>query len=340
MLDSIIKIRNLSKTFDSGSENVEALKNISLDIKKGEIYGVIGLSGAGKSTLIRCINMLEKPTSGSVIIDGKEMTSLSKKELRKARREVTMIFQNFNLLMQRNCIQNVCFPMSISGLSRDKQKKRAIELLDLVGLSDKADSYPAQLSGGQKQRVAIARALATDPKVLLCDEATSALDPNTTASILDLLKELNQKLGVTMVIITHQMSVIEETCERVAIIDKGEIAEEGNVIDIFTNPRSEAARNLVYPKGYSSKERIMPGKSMLRVTFNGYDCTYDPLVASMAIDCGVRATILYADIRNISGRATGTMILRLPNDDSQIKRAKAYISSKENISYEEVEDRE
>ena len=248
---SIIQIQHLYKTFGTGENAVHALEDISLDIQKGEIFGIIGLSGAGKSTLVRCMNLLERPTSGTVIVDGKDMTALSEKELRLARRNVTMIFQSFNLLMQRTVLKNVCFPMELSGTPAAQARKRALELLDLVGLREKADAYPSQLSGGQKQRVAIARALATDPKVLLCDEATSALDPTTTASILALLKDLNEKLGVTVVVITHQMSVIEEICSRVAILDGGVVAEQGKVEDIFSNPHTDAARRLVYPGGVS-----------------------------------------------------------------------------------------
>ena len=250
MSESIIQIQHLNKTFGTGETAVHALEDINLDIRQGEIFGIIGLSGAGKSTLVRCMNLLERPTSGSITVngqrlawmEGEKLTTISERELRLARRNVTMIFQSFNLLMQRTCLQNVCFPMELSGLPRQQQRKRATELLDLVGLRDKADAYPAQLSGGQKQRVAIARSLATDPKVLLCDEATSALDPNTTASILTLLKDLNQKLGVTVVVITHQMSVIEEICSRVAILDGGVIAEQGRVEDIFSNPKTEIGR--------------------------------------------------------------------------------------------------
>ena len=254
MSESIIQIQHLTKTFGEGDTAVHALEDINLDIKQGEIFGIIGLSGAGKSTLVRCINLLERPTSGTVIVDGKEMTALSEKELRLARRDVTMIFQSFNLLMQRTCLKNVCFPMEISGVPAAQARKRAAELLELVGLADKADAYPSQLSGGQKQRVAIARALATDPKVLLCDEATSALDPTTTASILELLKDLNAKLGVTVVVITHQMSVIEEICSRVAILDGGVVAEQGSVEDIFSHPTTDAARRLVYPGGASVEQ--------------------------------------------------------------------------------------
>ncbi len=255
MSESIIQIRRLTKNFGGGPNEVHALNDISLDIQPGEIFGIIGLSGAGKSTLVRCMNLLERPTSGTVLVDGKDMTALSEKELRLQRRKITMIFQGFNLLMQRTCLKNVCFPMEIAGVPKARAEKRAEELLDLVGLQDKANAYPAQLSGGQKQRVAVARALATDPKVLLCDEATSALDPTTTVSILELLKDLNAKLGVTVVVITHQMSVIEAICSRVAILDGGSVAELGPVQDIFSNPSTDAARRLVYPGGASVSHR-------------------------------------------------------------------------------------
>ena len=336
--EPIIQIKHLTKTFGEGGSAFNALDDINLEVRQGEIFGIIGLSGAGKSTLVRCINLLERPTSGEVIVDGRHMTELSPKELREARRNVTMIFQSFNLLMQRTCLQNVCFPMTISGVSKANAEKRAMELLDLVGLKSKADSYPSQLSGGQKQRVAIARALATNPKVLLCDEATSALDPTTTTSILGLLKDLNRKLGVTIVVITHQMSVIEDICSRVAILDGGIVAEQGPVTDIFSNPSTDAARKLVYPNGYNERQTFITGSKIIRVAFNSYECTYEPLIASLAIDCGVKVSILFADIRNIDGKATGTMILRLPENADEAQRAIDYIASKEHITYEEVHE--
>ena len=335
MSESIIQIRNLTKTFGQGADAVHALEDINLDIQQGEIFGIIGLSGAGKSTLVRCMNLLERPTSGTVVVDGKEMTALSEKELRLARRNITMIFQSFNLLMQRTCLKNVCFPMELAGISPAQAKARAAELLDLVGLGEKADAYPSQLSGGQKQRVAIARALATDPKVLLCDEATSALDPTTTSSILSLLKDLNQKLGVTVVVITHQMSVIEDICSRVAILDGGVVAEQGRVEDIFSNPSTDAARRLVYPGG--SGIALMPaGERVVRVAFNG-GTAYQPLIASLAIDCGAKVNILGADTRNIDGKAFGTMLLGLPDDPNEAAKALAYIRSQPNVTAEEVE---
>ena len=335
MSESIIQVQHLTKIFGSGADAVHALEDINLDIKQGEIFGIIGLSGAGKSTLVRCMNLLERPTSGSVLVDGKEMTELSEKDLRLARRNVTMIFQSFNLLMQRTCLKNVCFPMELSGIPAAQAKKRALELLEIVGLSDKANAYPSQLSGGQKQRVAIARALATDPKVLLCDEATSALDPTTTASILALLKDLNQKLGVTVVVITHQMSVIEEICSRVAILDGGVVAEQGTVEDIFSHPSTDAARRLVYPGGVSV-DQYPAGTHAVRVAFNG-GTAYQPLIASLAIDCGVKVNILGADTRNIDGKAFGTMLLGLPDDPNEAAKALSYIRSQPNVVAEEVE---
>ena len=331
----MIKLEHISKTFGDTGDGVHAVKDVSLEIGDGEIFGIIGFSGAGKSTLVRCINLLERPTSGTVTVDGQELTALSEKELRQARKKISMIFQGFNLLMQRTCLKNVCFPMELSGVPKAQAEKKALELLDLVGLKEKASAYPAQLSGGQKQRVAIARALATDPKVLLCDEATSALDPTTTNSILALLKELNQKLGVTVVIITHQMSVIEEICTRVAILDGGEVAEEGRVEDIFAHPATDAARRLVYPGGVSAKQ-YPAGTRAVRVSFNG-GTVYDPLIASLASDCGVKVTILGADTRTIDGKAFGTMLLLLPDDSNEAAKALSYIRSQPNITAEEVE---
>ena len=337
MSESIIQIQHLSKTFGGGEAEVHALEDISLDIRQGEIYGIIGLSGAGKSTLVRCMNLLERPTSGTVIVDGKDMTALSEKELRLQRRKITMIFQSFNLLMQRTCLKNVCFPMEIAGVPRARAEQRARELLELVDLGDKAAAYPSQLSGGQKQRVAIARALATDPKVLLCDEATSALDPTTTASIRELLKDLNAKLGVTVVVITHQMSVIEAICSRVAILDGGSVAELGPVQDIFSNPSTDAARRLVYPGG-ASVSQYPVGTRAARVSFNG-GTVNQPLIASLAIDCGVKVSILGADTRSVGGRATGTMLLSLPDDPNEAAKALSYIRSQPYITVEEVEYR-
>ena len=337
MSEPIIQIQHLSKNFGGGPDEVRALTDISLDIRQGEIFGIIGLSGAGKSTLVRCMNLLERPTSGKVIVDGKDMTAFSEKELRLQRRKMTMIFQSFNLLMQRTCLKNVCFPMEIAGVSRSQAEKRARQLLDIVGLADKAGAYPSQLSGGQKQRVAVARALATDPKVLLCDEATSALDPTTTVSILELLKDLNAKLGVTVVVITHQMSVIEAICSRVAILDGGQVAELGEVQEIFSNPATDAARRLVYPGG-ASVSQCPASTRAVRLSFNG-GTAYQPLIASVAIDCGVKLNILGADTRNVGGKALGTMLLGLPEDLNEAAKALSYIRAQPYITVEEVEYR-
>ena len=336
-MEPIIKVEHLTKEFQSGGGQIAAVNDISFSIEKGDIFGIIGLSGAGKSTLVRCMNLLERPTSGTVLVDGKDMTALSERDLRLQRRKITMIFQSFNLLMQRTCLKNVCFPMEIAGVPKARAEKRAAELLDLVGLQDKANAYPAQLSGGQKQRVAVARALATEPKVLLCDEATSALDPTTTVSILELLKDLNAKLGVTVVVITHQMSVIEAICSRVAILDGGSVAELGAVQDIFSNPSTDAARRLVYPGG-ASVSQYPVGTRAARVSFNG-GTVNQPLIASLAIDCGVKVSILGADTRSVGGKATGTMLLSLPDDPNEAAKALSYIRSQPYITVEEVEYR-
>ena len=241
----MIEIKHLSKTFQMKDGAVNALKDINLTIPDGSIYGIIGMSGAGKSTLVRCINLLERPTEGSVVIDGTAMETLNAAQLRERRRDITMIFQQFNLLMQRSCLKNICFPMELAGVKKADAEKRARELLEVVGLPDKANAYPAQLSGGQKQRIAIARALATNPKVLLCDEATSALDPNTTHSILTLIKDINQKLGVTIIIITHEIGVVKQICSQVAVIESGRFAEYGVAAEVLAAPRSVAARQLI-----------------------------------------------------------------------------------------------
>ena len=236
----MIELQHVSKTFENAGGRVDALRDVSLTIADGDIYGIIGMSGAGKSTLVRCINMLERPTEGRVIVNGQQLDAMTPAQLRAARREITMIFQRFNLLMQRTCLQNICFPMELAGVGRKEAQAKARQLLELVGLPDKAQAYPAQLSGGQQQRIAIARALATNPKVLLCDEATSALDPKTTRQILELIQDINRKLGITVVVITHQMSVVKEICTHVAILDDGEVVEDGLVSAVFSAPKSQA----------------------------------------------------------------------------------------------------
>lgn len=332
----MIEIKNLSKTFKTADGSLDALKNVSLTINDGDIYGIIGMSGAGKSTLVRCINMLERPTEGQILIDGVDMGSLSSKQLRDARRNITMIFQGFNLLMQRNCLKNICFPLELEGMKKEDAKKRALELLEIVGLPDKAKAYPAQLSGGQQQRIAIARALATNPKVLLCDEATSALDPNTTHSILNLIRDINKKLGITVIIITHQMSVVEETCNRVAILDNGTVVEQGEVSTVFAHPQSAAAKRLVFPD--ASDEIFAPASDehRIRVVFNGAFATNTPLITKMAMDEGIAANILAASTRCIGDKVYGNMLLGIPGGDSELERASKYLQSMPDILVEEV----
>jgi D-methionine transport system ATP-binding protein len=330
--EPIIKLDHLSKTFKSKDSVVNALDNINLEIQKGEIFGIIGMSGAGKSTLVRCINLLEKPTEGSVLFDGQDLLKLNQKALRKSRQAMGMIFQQFNLLMQRTALKNICFPSELSGLSKEKAQTRALELLEIVGLSDKANVYPSQLSGGQKQRVAIARALATNPKVLLCDEATSALDPATTHSILSLIKKLNEQLGITIVIITHEMSVIQEICQRVAIIDASQIVEIGTVKEIFSSPKSSAGKKFIYPS--SSKTQHFEKNRCIRIVFDG-DFTYEPIIANMILDCREIVNILFADIKNIDNKAYGHLVLQIPDDNIAADKIITYFKMK-NLSVEEV----
>ena len=310
----MIELKHLSKTYRTQEKEIVALEDINLTINDGEIFGIIGLSGAGKSTLVRCINLLEEPTDGQVIIDGKSVTELSRKELLKLRQSIGMIFQGFNLLAQRSVLNNVCYPLEIAGVGRKEAKARAMELLHMVGLADRANSYPAQLSGGQKQRVAIARSLATSPKYLLCDEATSALDPNTTRSILELLREINKSLGVTIVVITHEMKVIDQICDRVAVIDHSRIAEEGKVSDVFTNPRSQIARDLIIPKERTVLDTT--GGRRLRLTFEG-DYSNAPVISEMVLECQAPVNILFADTKEFEGVIHGQMIIELPKDQHQ-----------------------
>ena len=330
----MIEIRNLSKTYASGDRAVDALRGIDLTIGDGSIYGIIGMSGAGKSTLVRCINMLETPTEGSVIVNGRDMGALSASELRQARREITMIFQRFNLLMQRTCLQNICFPMELSGVKKSDAKKRAMELLELVGLPDKAGAYPSQLSGGQQQRIAIARALATDPKVLLCDEATSALDPNTTHQILSLIREINKKLGITVVVITHQMSVVKEICTHVAILDRGTVAEDGLVAEVFAAPKSEAARRLVFPGRVDETVSDPKSERQVRLVFYDSKTTAVPLVARLAVELGVMANVISATTQALSDETYGSMLLGVPNDKFDLTMQ--YLQTVPHITAQEV----
>ncbi len=333
----MIEIQHVSKHFNTAEGTVQALNDVSISIPDGDIFGIIGMSGAGKSTLVRCINMLERPESGKVIIDGVDMGALSPTELRKARRGITMVFQGFNLLMQRSCLKNVCFPLELAGWSKADARRRAQELLETVGLGDKARAYPAQLSGGQQQRVAIARALATDPKVLLCDEATSALDPNTTNSILELVRSINEKTGITVVIITHQMSVVESTCRHLAILDGGCVVEQGEVTEVFSAPKSAAARRLVFPEGDADTLVAgAPGQRFIRVVFNGAEATGSPVIARMAVEKGVEANIAYASTKSISGKIYGSMLLGVPDDAAAVETAIAYLTRAKDVAAEEV----
>ena len=331
----MIELKHICKTFDSGGGEVEALKDVSLTIEKGEIYGIIGMSGAGKSTLVRCINMLERPTSGEVIVNGKRLDTMSPAQLRAARRDITMIFQRFNLLMQRNCLDNVCFPMEISGVPKAKAKERAKELLDLVGLADRMESYPAQLSGGQKQRVAIARALATEPKVLLCDEATSALDPNTTAGVVSLLKDINTRLGITIVVITHEMSVIQEICDRVAIIDGGLIAEEGGVEEIFRAPKTKIGQELVMHEGTNREAYTGKLPYSYRLVFKG-GSENEPVLGQMMIELKNVVNILAANTRTIENQAFGQMLVQFPEEKEIRQKMIQYLTDR-GVEVEEVE---
>ncbi len=336
IVETIIKIEGLSKSFVNKNTTVHALDNIDLDIYKGEIFGIIGLSGAGKSTLVRCINYLEIPTSGSVIYMGSDLSGMSVDKIRKTRQSMGMIFQQFNLLAQRNVLDNVCFPMEIAGVPKQKAEKRAIELLELVGLEDRIKAYPAQLSGGQKQRVAIARAIANEPKVLLCDEATSALDPDTTKQILKLIREINKNLGITVVVITHEMKVIESICDRVAIIDHSKIAEIGTVTDIFSDPKSPIGKKLIL--GDSVKEVVATKGRKLRLVFDGRS-SYEPVLSNIILATGLPVNILYASTSDIGGIAKGQMIIQLPDDETDASRILHYISSIK-MKYEEVYEHE
>ena len=324
----MIELRNLSKSFTTADGPVEALRRINLTVNDGDIYGIIGMSGAGKSTLVRCINMLERPTEGSVLLDGRDLGMLSKKEMQDVRRQVTMIFQSFNLLMQRTCLQNILFPLKLAHVPHAEAEARARQLLETVGLPDKANAYPAQLSGGQQQRIAIARALATNPRVLLCDEATSALDPKTTHAILELIRQINRDTGITVIVITHQMSVVQEICNRVAILEHGEVVEEGEVSQVFSRPRATATRSLVFPEMSGGEGQTGSGYGQLvRLVFEGSITTNKPLIASMAMECGIAANILGASTRTVGKREYGYMLIEIPGGPEELGKALKYISA-------------
>ena len=331
-MEPMIQVENLCKRFNTKGGTVEAAKNISFSIEKGEIFGIIGLSGAGKSTLVRCLNLLEIPTSGTVRVNGKILTELSEKELRKERQKIGMIFQHFNLLMQRTALDNVCFPMEIAGIKKAEARKKALEYLRIVGLEEKALSYPSQLSGGQKQRVAIARVLASDPQILLCDEATSALDPQTTKAILELIKEINRDYGITVVVITHEMSVVQEICDKVAVLERGALVETGTVEELFRNPKTDEAKKLVFSGRTQIQE--MKGKRLVRVTFQEKS-SFEPVIANLVLTYRTPVNILYADTKNINGQAQGEMILQLPEIEEVANKMIQYLRDI-NMGVEEV----
>ena len=329
MSENIIQLKNISKTFVTDKGEFKALENVSLDISRGSIYGIIGMSGAGKSTLVRCINYLEVPTEGAVVIDGKELGSLTEKGLREERKSIGMIFQHFNLLQQKNVIDNVSFPLRINGVNKKDAHKRAAELLEIVGLADKANSYPVQLSGGQQQRVAIARALAGNPKILLCDEATSALDPQTTKSILELLKNINEKYGITIVIITHQMAVVREICSHVAVISKGHIVENGEVSEVFSRPKTKEARELIMLESGDNTwyNESSEDDNCVRIVFTE-NSAYEPVISNMIKKFNCDVSIYQADTKKINGKTTGEMIIGLPKDEELSRQLKSYLTEK------------
>ena len=328
----MIEIRHLNKTYRTAEKDIVALEDINLTIRDGEIFGIIGLSGAGKSTLVRCINLLEQPSAGEVIVDGESITALPRRELLKLRRSIGMIFQGFNLLEQRSVLRNVCFPLEIAGVKKKEAKERAMELLSLVGLADRAEAYPSQLSGGQKQRVAIARALATRPKYLLCDEATSALDPTTTRAILELLRQINETLGVTIIVITHEMKVIDQICDRVAVIDHSRIADEGRVSEVFTSPQSQIARDLIIPRDRAALDTKNGRK--IRLTFNDA-YSREPVISNMVLECQAPVNILFADTKEFEGVIYGHMIIELPADPKQADKILVWLQNS-GIKFEEV----
>lgn len=332
----MIQLSHIEKTYDSPSGPVKALKGIDLTIERGEIFGIIGLSGAGKSTLIRCINMLERPTAGKVIVDDQDMTAMSEKELRKARKNIGMIFQHFNLLSSATVYNNIAFPLRLSHTPEAEIKKKVLPLLELVGLADKAHQYPSQLSGGQKQRVGIARALASEPKVLLCDEATSALDPQTTRSILELIQDINRKLSLTVVVITHEMQVIKDICDKVAVIENGVIAEQGTVLEVFTNPQKPITKDFIsvllsnelpaaFRGGEVSKTPLPGAYLLLRLTFIG-ESADDPVLAGMIRKFPeIEVTMLFGNLDQIKSTPFGRMIIGITGPETRIQEALQYL---------------
>ena len=343
----MIELTHISKDFASGGRTVHAVQDVSLSIGKGEIFGIIGFSGAGKSTLVRCINLLERPTSGSVTVDGKEMTALSARELRQARKKIGMIFQHFNLMPSRTVFGNVAYPLRGSGLSREQIADKVHRLLELVGIGDKAEAYPNQLSGGQKQRVAIARALANDPNVLLCDEATSALDPQTTKAILRLLKNLNEKLGITVVIITHEMAVVKEICDRVAVMEHGRVVEQGEVFNVFADPRQEITRSFIHTTSNLRKieelieedspvVQLKPGELIVRLSYIQRNVS-EPLISTVSRKFDITLNIIFSDIAIVQNAPIGGTVAIISGERAQITQAIAYLIEK-NVGVEVIKD--
>ncbi len=343
----MIELTHISKNFASGGRTVHAVQDVSLSIGKGEIFGIIGFSGAGKSTLVRCINLLERPTSGSVTVDGKEMTALSARELRQARKKIGMIFQHFNLMPSRTVFGNVAYPLRGSGLSREQIADKVHRLLELVGIGDKAEAYPKQLSGGQKQRVAIARALANDPNVLLCDEATSALDPQTTKAILRLLKNLNEKLGITVVIITHEMAVVKEICDRVAVMEHGRVVEQGEVFNVFADPRQEITRSFIHTTSNLRKieelieedspvVQLKPGELIVRLSYIQRNVS-EPLISTVSRKFDIMLNIIFSDIAIVQNAPIGGTVAIISGERAQITQAIAYLIEK-NVGVEVIRD--
>ena len=321
----MIRLENVTKIFQTKEGTITAANHVNLEIADGEIFGIIGFSGAGKSTLVRCLNLLERPNSGEVWFGDLNMTKASDKELREARRSIGMIFQQFNLLSQRNVIDNICYPLEIAGVDKKSARKKARELLKVVDLTDKEKSYPSQLSGGQKQRVAIARALATDPKVLLCDEATSALDPLTTRNILELLKDINKNFGVTIVIITHEMRVVQQICDRVAVMSDGVVEESGTVSEIFTEPKSETAKKLVIPE--RSSDVRTPTRDYIRIVFDGQS-SYEPVLSQLILETHQELNILGASTEDIGGNAYGQLLIEKPEDEEKVRLIEDLLTKK------------
>lgn len=343
----MIELTHISKDFASGGRTVHAVQDVSLSIGKGEIFGIIGFSGAGKSTLVRCINLLERPTSGSVTVDGKEMTALSARELRQARKKIGMIFQHFNLMPSRTVFGNVAYPLRGSGLSGEQIADKVHRLLELVGIGDKAEAYPKQLSGGQKQRVAIARALANDPNVLLCDEATSALDPQTTKAILRLLKDLNEKLGITVVIITHEMAVVKEICDRVAVMEHGRVVEQGEVFNVFADPRQEITRSFIHTTSNLRKieelieedspvVQLKPGELIVRLSYIQRNVS-EPLISTVSRKFDITLNIIFSDIAIVQNAPIGGTVAIISGERAQVTQAMQYLSEK-NVGVEVIRD--